>query len=385
MSVDTAGTFARSRDRGRSASAREWLRELLAHAGITLNGDAPSDLRVQDARLATRVLAHGSLGLGEAYMDGWWDCEHLDEFFARVLQANLQSEVRNWRTLGRVLHAKIVNRGRRSRAFEIARQHYDLGNDLYAAMLDRRMTYSCAYWNGTTTLDGAQEAKLDLVCRKLDLHRGMRVLDIGCGWGSFAIYAAERYGVHVVGITVSQPQAELARERAGDLPVEFLVQDYRDIDERFDAIVSIGMFEHVGHRNYRTYFEVARRCLAGDGRFLLHTIGGNESIVAGDAWIETYIFPNGLIPSMSQIARAIEGLFVLEDVHNIGAHYDPTLMAWWQNFDAAWPALRTKYGERFYRMWRYYLLSCAGSFRARYNNVWQLLLSPRGIAGCYTR
>lgn len=213
----------------------------------------------------------------------------------------------------------------------------------------------------------------------------MRVLDIGCGWGSFAIYAAERYDVSVVGLTVSQPQAEFARERAGALPVTILVRDYREVNERFDAIASIGMFEHVGHRNYRTYFEVARRFLADHGRFLLHTIGGNESAVTGDPWIERYIFPNSLIPSMKQIAGAIEGLFVLEDVQNIGAHYDPTLMAWWRNFDAAWPTLRAKYGDRFYRMWRYYLLSCAGSFRARYNNVWQLLFTPDGIAGGFMR
>lgn len=385
MSLDRAGTPARTRIRVPSRKAMEWLRELLAHAGIAVDGDAPWDLRVHDRRLATRVLAEGSLGLGEAYMDGWWDALQLDEFFARALRVDLQDAVRTWRTLPRLIQAAVINRGRRSRAFEIARRHYDHGNDLYAAMLDRRMTYSCAWWHDAKSLDEAQEAKLDLVCRKLDLRPGMRVLDIGCGWGSFAIFAAERYGVHVVGLTVSEPQAALARERAGKLPVEIRVQDYREIDESFDAIVSIGMFEHVAHRNYKRFFDVARRCLTEDGRFVLHTIGGNTSSVVGDPWIESYIFPNSLIPSMKQIAAAVEHRFVIEDVQNIGVHYDPTLLAWWRNFEDAWPSLRAKYGERFYRMWRYYLLSCAGSFRARYNSVWQFVLSPRGIAGGYVR
>ncbi|MFN2238913.1 MAG: cyclopropane fatty acyl phospholipid synthase [Thermoanaerobaculia bacterium] len=356
-----------------------WLDRTLRRAGVTIGGDAPWDVTVHDPRLAARVLAHGSLGLGEAYVEGWWDCERLDELFARILRADLQSEVRGLSTLVRVLHAKLINRGRRSRAFVIGRHHYDLGNDLYSLMLDRRMTYSCGIWDEADTLDAAQEAKLDLVCRKLGLKPGMRVLDIGCGWGSFAIHAAERYGVSVVGLTVSREQAELARERARTLPVEVRLQDYREIDEPFDAIASIGMFEHVGPRNYRIFFEVARRCLREDGRFLLHTIGGNRSVVAGDPWIEKYIFPNSLIPSLRQITTAVEGLFVLEDLHNIGPHYDPTLMAWWRNVEVGWHALDGRYGERFRRMWRYYLLSCAAAFRTRYNNVWQILLSPRGI------
>jgi cyclopropane-fatty-acyl-phospholipid synthase len=252
-------------------------------------------------------------------------------------------------------------------------------------MLDRRMVYTCAYWNGATTLDEAQENKLDLVCRKLGLSPGMRVLDIGCGWGAFGKFAAERYGAQTVGITVSREQVELGRELCRGLPVTFELQDYRDLQGRFDRVVSLGMFEHVGEKNYRTFMQTVRRALADDGLFLLHTIGSPRTVHATDPWIGRYIFPNSLIPSAEQISRAFDGLFVLEDWHSFGADYDKTLMAWWHNFDELWPTLRDRYGDRFYRRWRYYLLTCAGSFRARSNQLWQVVLSPRGVPGGYVR
>ncbi len=307
----------------------------------------------------------------------------LETFFFRVLSAGLSEKVRSWRDLPRLLHARWTNRGRRSRAFEIGERHYDLGNDLYETMLDRRMVYSCACWAGARSLDEAQEAKLDLVCRKVRLRPGMRVLDIGCGWGGFAAFAAERYGVGVVGVTVSKEQVELGLARTAGLPVELVLRDYRDVEGTFDAIVSIGMFEHVGRRNYGTFFDVARRCLAPDGLFLLHTIGNRRSSEADDPWIDRYIFPNGLIPSMAQITAALERRFVLEDWQNIGPNYEPTLLAWLENFRAGWSRLEDRYGRRFYRMWTYYLRSCAGSFRARYNDVWQLVLSRDGLVGGY--
>ncbi len=243
------------------------------------------------------------------------------------------------------------------------------------------MTYSCGYWKSARTLDDAQEAKLDLLCRKAGLKPGMRVLDIGCGWGGFAAFAAERYGVSAVGITVSREQIELGRQRTAGLPVQLLLQDYRDVAGSFDAIVSVGMFEHVGRRNYRTFFDVARRCLAPNGLFVLHTIGTRLSTVSCDPWIEKYIFPNSLVPSMAQIAAALENRFVVEDWQNIGPHYEPTLMAWFSNFRAGWDRLRGRYTDRFYRLWSYYLRACAGSFRARYNDVWQFVLSREGLRG----
>lgn len=368
-------------------SAKETVEGMLREAGVTIGGTQPFDLQVRDERFYGRVLARGSLGLGEAYMDGWWDVLALDQFFAGVLRARLQRHLFTAGVLFHIAKAAIFNRQTKNKAFEVAREHYDIGNDLFEKMLDSRMVYTCGYWSSPTgeakTLTEAQEAKLDLVCRKIGLLKGQRVLDIGCGFGSFAKFAAERYGASVVGITVSEEQAAYARTNCAGLPVDIRVQDYRDVKEEFDHVVSLGMFEHVGHKNYETYFRMAQRCLKDGGLFLFHTIGGNRSVTVTDRWIDKYIFPNGMIPSIAQIGKSIENLFVVEDWHNFGADYDKTLMAWFYNFDAAWPQLREKYGERFYRMWKYYLLSCAGAFRARHLQLWQIVLSKGGVEGGY--
>lgn len=365
-------------------SGRGFIEALLSKAGITIGGNDAADIRVRDERLFNRVIRHGSLGLGEAYMDGWWDAGALDEFFHKVLAAHLENAFRiNFASIVAIGKAFLLNLQSSKRAFKVGEEHYDLGNDLYAAMLDKRMVYTCGYWKNAKNLDEAQEAKLDLVCRKIRLKKGDRVLDIGCGWGSFAKYAAEKYGASVVGITISKEQAALARTLCAGLPIEIRVQDYRDVNEKFDHIISLGMFEHVGVKNYRTYFEVARRCLKKDGLFLLHTIGHHISEVTSDPWIVKYIFPGGQLPSVAQIGKAIEGLFIVEDLHNFGADYDTTLMAWFHNFDTAWPSLRGKYSDRFYRMWKYYLLSCAGTFRARGAQLWQIVLSQDGVPGGY--
>jgi len=362
---------------------RHRIAGLLDLAGIRIDGPDPHDIRVHDPRLFGRVLAGGSLALGEAYMDGWWDCRRLDEFFARVLRARLDDRVRSRTWLWAALKARLLNRQTLRRAARMARHHYDLGNDLYRRMLDRRMIYSCGFWSGARDLDEAQERKLELVCRKLGLGPGMRVLDIGCGWGGAARYAAERYGVEVVGITVSRRQAELAREVCAGLPVEIRLQDYREVTGTYDRIFSLGMFEHVGPRNHRAFMEVVRRCLAPDGLFLLHTIGGNRSVRRTEAWMDRYIFPGSVLPSARDIAGAAEGLFVLEDWHGFGPDYDRTLMQWYRNFLDGWNELKSRYDERFRRMWTYYLLSCAGSFRARRNQVWQVVLSSAGVVGGY--
>jgi len=356
--------------------------ELLAVADVRAGGDRPWDIRVHDERLWARVLAHGSLGLGESYMDGWWDSERLDEFIHHVLAADLDTRFEPRDAL-RLIRARLFNLQKPSRAFHIGRHHYDLGNDLFAAMLDRRLIYSCAYWKDAAGLDEAQEAKLDLVCRKLGLRRGMRLLDIGCGWGGTARFAAERYGVSVVGITVSKEQAAYAQRMCDGLDVQIRLLDYRALDGTFDRVLSIGMFEHVGIKNYATFMRAVRRLLTDDGLFLLHTIGGNRSETRTDPWTERYIFPNSMLPSVTQIGAAIEDRFVLEDWHSFGPDYDTTLLCWHRNFEEHWPALRATYDERFHRMWRYFLLSSAAGFRARKNQLWQLVLSPRGIPGGY--
>ncbi|MGM0739138.1 MAG: class I SAM-dependent methyltransferase, partial [Bacteroidota bacterium] len=221
----------------------------------------------------------------------------------------------------------------------------------------------------------------DLVFRKLGLREDMYVLDIGCGWGGALAFAAEKYGVSGLGVTVSENQAQMAAETCRNLPIEIRLQDYREIEGTFDHIWSIGMVEHVGVKNFRTFMRVARRCLKPGGLFLLHTIGGNRSVVRGDPWISRYIFPNSMIPSLRQLALACEDLFVLEDLHNIGPHYTKTLKAWHQNVTRNRDYIIENYGKRFWRMWRYYLLSCAGAFKARKMNVWQIVLSRDGVPG----
>ena len=362
--------------------SEELLRSLFDLADVKIGGDRSWDIVVHDDKFYGRVLSHGSLGLGESYMDGWWDVESLDELVFRLVRARSSEKIR--RDLGTVLlylGQRISNRQRKSKAGSIGDHHYDLGNDLFQAMLDRRMVYSCAYWEGVDTLDEAQIKKLDLVCRKLGLERGMTVLDIGCGWGSFAKFAAERYGVSVVGINDSKEQVELGTKRCEGLPVEIRYQDYRDVEATFDRVVSIGMFEHVGAKNYDAYMQVVSRRLKDDGLFLLHTIGSNRPSRRPDPWTVKYIFPWSELPTIRQIGKAIEGLFIMEDWHNLSVNYDKTLLAWQENFDANWESLRPVYGDRFYRMWNFFLLSCAGSFRARHNQLWQIVLSKRGVVG----
>jgi len=354
---------------------------LLEHAGIRLDGSRPTDMHVHDERVYARVFAHGSLGLGESYMDGWWDSDDLPGMLTRILGARLDGELKTLDTLLAHLKARFVNLQRGDHAFEIGRAHYDLGNDLFQAMLGKRLVYSCGYWAQANNLDDAQEAKLDLICRKLRLKPGQRVLDIGCGWGEALKFAAERYGVEGVGITVSEQQAAFARELCEGLPVEIRLQDYREVSEPFDAVFSIGMFEHVGALNYRKYFEVARRCVRDDGLFVLHSIGSNGTPGQPDPWIERYIFPNSMIPAASQVTEALQNLFVVEDWHNFGADYDLTLQAWRANFDAAWPQLSKNYDDRFRRMWRFYLSVSAAVFRSRRDQLWQLTLSPHGVPG----
>ncbi len=361
------------------------VEELLAAAGISVNGDRPWDVTIHNPGLAQRVLAQGSLGVGESYMDGDWDSEQLDETIARILKADLASNINPYKLAWHALRARLFNHQTRQRAFEVGKAHYDLGNEFYSAMLDPTMAYTCGYWKDASTLEEAQVAKLDLICRKLDLRPGQRLLDIGCGWGSFMKYAAEHYGVECVGLTVSREQVALGERRCEGLPVTFRLQDYRDEQDSYDHIVSVGMFEHVGPRNYRAFMQTAERCLRPGGLLMLHTIGKLRSQTSPDPWLDRYIFPNGELPAAAQIMQAAEGLFVLEDLHNFGADYDHTLMAWHANFEAAWPRFREQLGDRFYRMWRYYLLSCAGAFRSRTTQLWQFVFSKGGMPGGYRR
>ena len=368
----------------RTSTAAAKIEEIFAAAGIKIGGHNPWDLQIHDERFYQRLLSGGELAAGESYMDGWWDAEELDEFCTRVHRANLADQVREWGMIWLALKSLIVNRQGKSQSVEVAQQHYDLGNDIYEAMLGRNMQYTCGYWKDATTLDQAQENKLHLICRKLKLAPGMKVLELGGGFGGLAHFMASQYGCSVVSYNISAEQVAYGRHWCKDLPVRFEQLDYREAarePETFDRVVSIGLCEHIGHKNFRSFLELGYSRLRSEGLFLLHTIGGNVSVTCTDAWIDKYIFPNGMVPSLTQLGKAMEeARWVVEDWHNFGPDYDRTLMAWWHNFDTAWPELQQKYGGRFYRMWKYYLLGCAGGFRARKLQLWQIVLSKGDIA-----
>ncbi len=367
-----------------ASDAEKFVTEMAGIADIQINGTRAWDIQVHDNRFYERVLQDQSLGFGETYMEGWWDAGAVDQCIYHILKANIEEQFKpTFAFYWTYLKAKLFNRQDRLGSMDVINQHYQLGNDLYRAMLDSTMAYSCGYWKNAKNLDEAQIAKYDLIARKLGLKPGMTLLDIGCGWGGFAKYVATNYGVKVTAITLSENQAELAKEATKGLNVEVRVQDYRDIKEKFDRVVEIGMFEHVGPKNYRTFMEICHNCLNPNGMFMLHTIGSNGTHVTGDPWINKYIFPGGHLPSIAQIGRSIEGLFIMEDWHNFGPDYDKTLMAWFANFNAAWPELKDAYPPEFYRMWKYYLLSCAGAFRARSIQLWQVVLSKSGVPGGY--
>jgi len=366
------------------------MRSLLDAADVRLDGDRPWDVQVRDQRLASRVARGGLIALGDAYVDGWWECDAIDDLFDRLLRADAPHALRwSWPAVRRRVLESIVNLQSKPRAVRNIRRHYNMGTDLFQATLDSRMVYSCGYWRDAEDLESAQLAKLDLVCRKAGLESGMRVLDIGCGWGGLCKHAAERFGCEMVGVTLSEDQRDVAAQRCDGLPVEIRLQDYRDVDERFDRIVSVGMFEHVGTKNHRTFMEVASRCLPPDGLMLLHFFATQRSWPNRSdtevLWIDKHIFPGLVVPSLAQVGRAVEGRFVLEDAENFGADYDPTLRAWLENFQRNYENIRDRYPPPFDRLWRYYLLSCAGAFRSRKYQLWQLALSPRGVPGGYRR
>jgi cyclopropane-fatty-acyl-phospholipid synthase len=368
----------------RPNKAKSMIQNLLAKGGIQINGANPWDIQVHNEKLFSRMLAEGSLGFGEAYMDGWWDVKQLDEFFYRLYQFKLRDEVGGtWKEALTLLQSKVLNMQTRLRSRKVAREHYDLGNDLYMSFLDPYNQYTCGYFKDTEDLNVAQEQKLELICKKLQLSEKDRVLDIGCGWGGFAKYAASRYGCAVTGITISDQQYQYAQAYCSGLPVTILKKDYRDLEGTFDKVLICGMIEHVGYKNYRQIMEIVHRSLEDGGLFLLHTIGSNTSEIYSDPWVLKYIFPNSMLPSVKQIATASEGLFVMEDWHNFGPYYVKTLQAWFRNFDANWEKLKDSYDERFYRMWKYYLHCFMGPFKARVIQLWQVVLSKGGVPGGY--
>lgn len=422
--------------------------KVLARADVVIGGDRPFDIVVHNPKLYHRVIRDGSMGLGEAFMEGWWDTKDfyaLDVFFERVLKSDLEYYLPNNATdWYNVFKAKMFNPQTKKLSKKVGMQHYDIGNAFFEAMLGKYMQYSCAYWecyepavagstasdgainghviqqNGGSTrsgdhsqcsvsvsesgslgraglqkrrilsLDEAQFTKLRMIGDKLNLREGMEVLDVGCGWGGLAHFLSETYKVKVTGITISEEQRKCAAARVKDCPnVTILKQDYRDMnfDKKFDRIVSVGMFEHVGPQNYDTYFKHMRRLLNDkdpEAVFLLHTIGSKITKESADQWYLKYIFPGGCLPSVANIGKNIEKYFVMEDWHNFGSFYGKTLLAWRKNFLRAWNASQEKRkegSEIFFRMFYYYLSSSAGAFKARDLQLWQVILSPSGVDG----
>lgn len=364
-------------------NAKQTVRDLLALAHIELNGDNPWDLQVHNEGFYGLVLSRGSLGLGESYMDGWWDVPQLDEFFSRIQKAELHYKVKAFTAFWLVAKARLFNRQSRQSSNKVTQQHYDLGNDLYEVMLDKNMQYTCAYWKDADNLDQAQENKLRLICKKLYLQAGMKVLELGSGFGGLARFMAKEYGCEVVSYNLSHEQVKFSREFCAGLPVRFEEKDYRDAvyePDIFDRVAAIGLFEHIGPKNYGHFLKLAYEKVKTGGLFLLHTIGGEKSHVATDPWVDKYIFPNAVVPSLSQMGRALAGIWVMEDWHNFGPDYDKTLLAWWRNFDARYCTLdKRRYDQRFYRMWKLYLMMSAGAFRSRRLQLWQIVLSKGHI------
>jgi cyclopropane-fatty-acyl-phospholipid synthase len=357
------------------------LQSLLAAADVCIDGDRPWDIRLHDPGVWGEVRWRGSLGFGEAYVRGAWDCSALDQLFTRLLQVGGERRLAQGRSPGLWL-AGLAGR----RSTRVARRHHDIHPEVYATMLDPRRLYSCGYWEQASSLEEAQEHKLRLICEKLQLAPGQRLLDIGCGWGGLAAFAAEHYGVEVVGITLSSQRLQYARSRWGHLPVRFELCDYRQLarlgEAPFHRLVSVGMFEHVGPGNARSFFRHAAQAMRDDGLFLLHTIGYRRCSLRTDRWIDSHVFPHGRLPAPRELAAALERDFLLQDWHNFGLDYARTLMAWHRNVEAAWPSLAgvvaagegMAAAERFRRYWRYYLLCFAGFFRSGQGQLWQLVL-----------
>lgn len=359
------------------------IKNLLAIADIKINGNRPWDIQIHNPKFYSRVLSGGRLASGESYMDGWWDAKALDQFFYKIMIAHLDRKIITPSIIFNGILSKMFNIQSKKRSTKVAKEHYDLGNDFYEKMLGKTMQYTCAYWKNAKTLDKAQTDKLDLICRKLQLKKNDNVLELGCGWGMFAKYAAEKYGCKITSLNISKEQVAYARKICEGLPVTVLHTDYRNAKGKFDKVVAIGLAEHIGHKNYRNFMKIGYRSLKKNGIFFIHTIGRNKSVTLIDPWHNKYIFANSMIPSAKQLGKAMDGLFVLEDWHNFGVDYDKTLMEWYHNFDRNWSKFKKKYDNCFYRMWKYYLLSSAGAFRARHINLWQIVLSKDGIPKGY--
>jgi len=372
-----------------SALAKRIITDLFSQAGVTLDGSNPWDIQLHDDRFY-RSAMRGSLGFGESYMEGIWDVDSIDALFRRIIRMNItRSSLVSINRLYLNIKSRLTNLQTRLGSLAIAETHYDLDHRLYELFLGPYNQYTCCFFNKAQTLPEAEIEKLEMICDKLDLREGDKVLDIGCGWGGFARYAAETRGCRVTGVSISKEQIAYARRYTEGLPVDIINCDYRDLPERFDAghfdkVVIIGMIEHVGYKNYRKLVNIVHRAIKDDGMFLLHTIGNSSRTTVGDPWMEKYIFRNSMLPAMSQLADAFEGVFVVQDWENYGHYYAPTLAAWQNNFETNWPQIEAietehRFDEKFRRMFNYYFLSCKAGFETDHINLWQIVMTKEGL------
>lgn len=370
------------------AMARKIVTDTFSRAGVRINGNNPWDIRVNNDRFFSKAL-RGSLGFGESYMDGDWDTDELDALFRRIMRMKLtRSPLVILNRVWNEIRARITNIQSRSGSRAIAEAHYDLDHRLYQEFLGPYNQYTCCFFNQAKTLEAAEIEKLEMLCDKLGLTAEDKVLDIGCGWGGFAKYAAETRGCSVTGVSISKEQIAYARDYTAGLPVKIIEADYRDLPDmfggqHFDKVLICGMLEHVGYKNYRTIFSIIHELLKDDGRFLLHTIGNNKTTAVVDPWIEKYIFRNSMAPSMEQLTMAFQGLLVAQDWENYGLYYAPTLAAWQQNFEDRWDAISAiesarPFDERFRRMFNYYFLSCKAAFETENLYLWHIVLTKHG-------
>lgn len=359
-------------------------RKILQRSGIELNGKKPWDIQIKDPSIYMDTFLKGSLGFGDGYINGKWDVEKPDLFFEKIFLKHVSLIPNLGDTLFNIRNF-ILNTQIGKRAFQVGEMHYDLGNEMFEYMLGESMGYSCGvFLNPGDTLGDAQYNKFETFCKKLRFRKGMKVLEVGAGWGTFARLAAQKYGVEVVGLTVSAEQKAFAENRCKGLPVKFLLMDYSDLDEKysgyFDRVVSIEMIEAVGRKNFHQYFSIIGRAMKDDGLFGLQSIVGSGK---ADPFISTRIFPNGLVPSAADLVKNSADILRLKHWESIGKDYEKTLMSWEANFRNNWKTIsklkssggRKLYDDKFYRMWRYYLLSCAALFRTGMIDDAQIIMS----------
>ncbi len=371
----------------KSSSPQKFVTDLLLSADIRIDGSRHGDIQVHNEKFYRRVAAGGSLALGEAYMDGWWDCDDLGEFTRKIVKGRLKVPL-DLHAAKIYLMSVIGNLQTPQGSKRVADVHYELPSKMYALFLGPSNQYTSFYYAHTDNDVQAEEARLELICRKLKLNKNDRVLDIGCGWGGFAKYAAQKYGCHVTGVSIAREQIKFARQYAKGLSVQFKIQDYRQLKGSYDKIFSGGMLEHVGYKNYPTYMKKIAELLTDDGIAVIDCIGGNVPGKGPNPWVGKYIFPNSMVPSPSQISSAFEKHLVLEDWHNFRHDYSRTARYWKNEFIKNWGKIQaldqTLFNERFYRMWLYYLSLFEGAFEASHIQQWQLVFVKPSNNASYT-